>query len=61
MAFSLCFIIPGVALAWTAGSVLFNYRKASKTTVIVAAIFETLIIVATVILMIYATHLTRFL
>ncbi len=58
MTFALCFIIPGVALAWTAGCILFNYRAASKTTMIVAAIFETLIIVATIILVIFATYLT---
>lgn len=58
MTFALCFIIPGVALAWTAGCVLFNYRAASKTTMIVAAIFETLIIVATIILVIFANYLT---
>lgn len=57
MAIPLCFIIPGVALAWSAGSVLFNYRGASKTTVIFAVIFEMLLIVAAIILTIFAIRL----
>ncbi len=57
LAFSFCFIIPGVALAWTAGCSLFNYKGASKATIITAVFLEMLVIVATIILFIFANNL----
>lgn len=50
MMFSLCFIIPALALAWLAASSLFNYKGASKSTILIALAFETIFIVTTIIL-----------
>lgn len=53
LCFSLTFMIPSIALAWTAASALFNAKGASKTTIIFAVIMEIIVIVATIILMIF--------
>lgn len=53
MCFALCFIVPGIALAWLAASFLFNAKGASAITIIFAIILEILFIVATVILFIF--------
>lgn len=50
---SLCFILPGLALTWIAASSLFNYRSASKATIIIGIIFETIFIVSSIILNIF--------
>lgn len=57
MVLSLCFIIPGTALAWGAASILFNCKSAAKITIITAAVLEVLFIVATIILFIFAQRI----
>ena len=53
MCFSLCFLIPGIALAWTAVTVLFNCKGAAKSTIIFALLLEVILIVATTTLIIF--------
>lgn len=53
MCLSLCFLIPGIALAWMAVAVLFNWKGAAKSTIIFAVLLEVILIVATVILMVF--------
>ena len=53
LCFSMTFMIPSIALAWTAASALFNAKGAPKTTIIFAVIMEIIVIVATIILMIF--------
>lgn len=53
MCFSLCFLIPGIALAWMAVAVLFNSKGAAKSTIIFALVLEVIFIVATIILLIF--------
>lgn len=60
MSMSLCFIIPGVALAWAAACFLFKNKGAGKTTILVGVLLEVLAIVATFILMIFADRYTHF-
>lgn len=60
MSMSLCFIIPGVALAWAAACFLFKNKGAGKTTILVGVLLEVLAIVATFILMIFANRYTHF-
>lgn len=58
MVLSLCFIIPGTALAWGAAAILFNCKGAAKITIITAAVLEVLFVVATIILFIFAQRLS---
>ena len=53
MCFSLCFLIPGIAFAWLAASVLFNCKGAAKSTIIFALLLEVILIVATITLLIF--------
>jgi len=57
MAFSLCFTIPSIALAWAGASFLFNCKAATKITIITAVVLELIFIVATFILMIFSDRL----
>lgn len=51
--FALCFLIPGIALAWMAVAVLFNCKGAAKSTIIFALLLEVIFIVTTIILFIF--------
>lgn len=53
LVFSMCFILPCVALAWLGAAVVFNARGAAKTTVFLSLALETIFIVVTVVLFIY--------
>ena len=53
MCVSICFIIPGIALAWAAVSVIFNSRGAAKTTIFIALTLEIIFVVTAFVLMIY--------
>ncbi|MDE5568097.1 MAG: PspC domain-containing protein [Muribaculaceae bacterium] len=53
MSFTLCFLIPGIALAWMAVAVLFNCKGAAKSTIIFALLLEVILIVTTIVLLIF--------
>lgn len=53
MCVAMCFIIPGIALAWAAVSVIFNSRGAAKTTIFFALALEIIFVVAAFVLVIY--------
>lgn len=57
MCFTLCFLIPSMALAWIGGSTFFNFKPATKEAITFALVLETLIIVATIILSVYLNNI----
>ncbi len=56
MCLALCFIIPGISLAWAAVCVIFNSKGATKSTIFIGLTLEIIFVVATFILMIYTQN-----